>query len=165
MAGEQFREQPQHDLPVLQHVGDAGRGAGIVLEHVEGLGIDPDDVDAADMHVDVVGHLLAVHLRPKHRVLEHQVFRHDAGLEDLAPVVDVVDVVIDGLDALLEAGLQDVPFGGRQDARQHVEGDQPLLRVRLAIDREGDADAAEQHLRLAAAVVENVGRHLGEPAG
>ena len=61
--------------------------------------------------------------------------------------------------------LQDVPFGGRQDARQHVEGDQPLLRVRLAIDREGDADAAEQHLGLAPAVVEDVGRHLGEPAG
>ena len=165
VAGEQFRKQPQHDLPVLQHVGDAGGRAGIVLEHVEGLGIDAHDVDAADMHVDVVRHLLTVHLRPEHRILEHQILRHDAGLEDFAPVVDVVDVVVDGLDALLEAGAQDVPFGGREDTRQHVERDQPFLGVRLAVDREGDADPAEQHLRLAPAVVEDVGRHLGEPAG
>ena len=75
VAGEQLREQPQHDLAVLQHVGDAGGRAGIVLEHVEGLGVDADDVDAGDVDVDVVRDLLAVHLRPEHRILEHQVFR------------------------------------------------------------------------------------------
>ena len=37
-------------------------------------------------------------------------------------------------------------------------------RVGLAIDREGDADAAEQQLGLAPAVVEHVGRDFGEPA-
>ncbi len=67
-------------------------------------------------------------------------------------------------DALLEPGAQQVPFGGGENARQDVEGDEPLLRVRFAIDGEGDADAAEQELRLAPAVVEHVGRHLGEPA-
>ena len=56
------------------------------------------------------------------------------------------------------------PFGGRQDARQHVERDQPLGRVRLAIDREGDADAPEQELRLAAPVLQHVGRQLAKPA-
>ena len=50
------------------------------------------------------------------------------------------------------------------DARDDVEGDQPLLRVGFAIDREGDADAAEQQLGLAPAIVEHVGRHLAEPA-
>ena len=164
MAREQFRKQPQHDLAVLQHVGDAGGRARIVLEHVEGLGVDAHDVDAGDMHVDVVRHLLAVHLRPEHRVLEHQVLGHDAGLENLAPAVDVADVEVDRLDALFEAAAQQVPFGGGEDARQHVEGDQALLRVGLAVDREGDADAAEQELGLAPAVVEHVGRHFGEPA-
>ena len=110
VAGEQLREQPQHDLPVLQHVGDAGGRAGIVLEHVEGLGIDADDVDAADMDIDVVRHLLAVHLRPEHRILEHQILRDDAGLENLAPPVDVLDVEVDGLDALLEPAAQAGPI-------------------------------------------------------
>ena len=164
MAGEQLRKQPQHDLPVLQHVGDAGGRAGIVLQHVEGLGIDAHDVDAGDVDVDVVRHLLAVHLRPEHRVLEHQVLGHDPGLEDLAPAVDVADIGVDRLDPLLEPGAQVVPFGGGQNARQDVERDQPLLRVGLAIDREGDADPAEQQFRLAPPVVEHVGRNLGEPA-
>ena len=165
VAGEQLRKQPQHDLPILQHVGDARRRARVVLQHVEGLGIDPDDVDAAHMHIDVVRHLLAVHLRPEHRVLEHQVLRHDSGLEDLAPSVDVLDVEIDGLDALLEAAPQQVPFGGRENARQHVERDQALLRVGLAVDREGDADAAKQQLGLAPPVIEHIGRNLAQPAG
>ncbi len=164
MAGEQLRKQPQHDLPVLQHVGDARRRAGIVLEHVEGVGIDPHDVDAGDVHVDVVRHLLAVHFRPEHPVLEHQVLGHDAGLEDLAPAVDVADIGVERLDALLEAGAQGVPFGGGEDARQHVERDQPLLRLGFAVDREGDADAAEQQLGLAPPIVEHVVGNLAEPA-
>ena len=164
MAREQFRKQPQHDFPVLQHVGDAGGRAGVVLEHVEDLGIDAHDVDAADMDVDVVRHLLAVHLRPEHRVLKHQVFRDHAGPQNLASRIDVAQIVVDGLDALLETRAQDVPFGGGQNARQHVEGNEPLLRIGFAVDREGDADAAEQDLGLAPAVVEHVGRHLGEPA-
>ena len=84
VAREQVGEQPQHDLAVLQHVGDAGGRAGIVFQHVEGVGIDAHDVDAGDEHVDVVRHALAVHLGPEHRVLEHQVFRHDAGAQHLA---------------------------------------------------------------------------------
>ena len=92
VAREQFRKQPQHDLPVLQHVGDAGGRAGIVFQHIEGVGIDPHDVDAGDMDIDVVRDLLAVHFRPEHRVLEHQVFRHNAGAQAFALAVDVLDI-------------------------------------------------------------------------
>ena len=38
------------------------------------------------------------------------------------------------------------------------------VRVGFAIDREGDADAAEQQLGFAPAIVEHVGGHLLEPA-
>ncbi len=163
MAGEQLRKQPEHDLPVFQHVGDAGRRAGIVFEHVEGLGIDAHDIDAGDMDVDVVRHLLAVHLRPEHRVLKHQFFGNDPGLEDFAPAIDVADVVVDGLDALLEPGPQMVPFGGGQNSRQYVERDQSFLGVGFAVDREGDADPAEQQFGLAPALVEHVVGDFTEP--
>jgi hypothetical protein len=72
--------------------------------------------------------------------------------------------VVDGLDALFEPRAQDVPFSRGKNARQHVEGDESLLRVRFAIDREGDADAAEQDLGFAPSIIEHVGRDLGEPA-
>ena len=88
---------------------------------------------------------------------------HDAGFEDFAAAIDVLDIGVDRLDALLEAAPHDVPFLGRDDARDDVERDQALLRLGVAIDRKGDADAAEQELRLAPAVIEHVGRDLAEP--
>ena len=115
------------------------------------------------MDIDVVRHLLPVHLRAEHRILKDQILGHDAGLQNLAAVVNVLDVGVDGLDALLEAALQRLPFGRRQDARNDVEGDQPLLRLGIAVDRKGDADAAEEQLRLAPAEVEHVRRNLAEP--
>src|SRR5262249_15198919 len=69
-----------------------------------------------------------------------------------------------GFDALLEPGAQDVPFGGVENARQHVEGNEALLGVRFAIDCKSDADAPEQDLRLAPAIVQHIRRHIGEPA-
>ncbi len=89
--------------------------------------------------------------------MKDQILGHDPGLENFAAVIHVLDVGVDGLDALLQAALQDVPFRGREDAWNDVEGDQPFLRLRVAVDREGDADAAEQQLRLAPAEVEHVG--------
>src|SRR5262249_59290192 len=94
-------------------------------------------------------------------VMDYETVRHQAGSENLAPGIDIEDVVIDRFDALLEAGAQDIPFGGGKDARQHVERDEPLLRVRLAVDRKRDADAAEQNLRLAPAIVQHIRWDLG----
>ena len=67
------------------------------------------------------------------------------------------------MDALFEAEAKLRPFVGRQDARQHVERDQPLGGIRLAVDREGDADAPEQELGLAAAMFQHVGRQVAQP--
>ncbi len=163
MAREQLREQPHHDLAVLQHVGDAGRCARIVLQNIEGVGVDPHDIDAGDMNVDVVGNAKPVHFRTEDRVLEYEILRHDAGAQYLAAPVDILDVEVDRLNALLKAGAQRGPFGGRDDARQHVEGNQPFGRVRFAVDREGDADAPKQEFCLATAMVENVGGQIAQP--
>src|SRR5262245_3867202 len=116
------------------------------------------------MDVDVVWDLLAVHLRPEHRILEDEILRDHAGSEDFALAVDVADIGVDRLHALLEAAAHEIPFGGGEDARDDVEGDQALLRIGLAIDREGDADALEDQVRLAPAMVEHLGRNLAEPA-
>ena len=164
MPGEQLGEQPQHDLPVLQHVGDAGGRARIVLEDVERVGVASHDVDPGDVDVDAVRHRLPIHLRTEHRVLEHQILRHHAGAQDFTAAVDVGDEHVHRLDALLQSGPKELPFGGGKDARNDVERDQPLLRIGMAVDREGDADAPEQELGLLAAVIEHSGRNFLEPA-
>ena len=51
-----------------------------------------------------------------------------------------------------------------EDARQHIKWNEPLLRIRFPIDFEGYADAAEQNLCLASAVIKDVRRNLDQIA-
>ena len=80
--------------------------------------------------------------------------------------VDVVDVEVDRLDALLEAALQPSPIPWPRRMRGTTSnGISRSGRFRLAVDREGDADAAEQKFRLAPPLMQDVSRDLSEPAG
>ncbi len=164
VLGEQLREQPHHHFPVLQHVGDAGGRARIVLEDVEVVGVDADDVDAGDVDVDVVGNAAPVHLGPEARVPEDQVLRHDAGLQAFALAVDVGEEGVQRIHALGEPLLQDLPFGLGDDTGDDVERDQPFGGLGIAIDGEGDADSAEEQLGLAAPKRDVICRHRVQPA-
>ena len=165
MPREQIRKQPHHDLAVFQHVGHARWRARVVLQHDEILGVDPDDVDPGDVDIDVVRHVLAVHLGAEYRVLKDQIVGHDLGAKDVAAVIDVAQEHVERAHALAQALFQQRPFLGREDAWDDVEGDQPLLGLGVAIDREGDADPAEQQLGFLAAIFQRVRRRLLQPAG
>ena len=82
----------------------------------------------------------------------------DAGAHDLGAVVDVVEEGVQRPRPLLHAALEPAPLGLGEDPRHHVEGDQPLGVAALAVDREGDADAAEQRLGLLLLLREHLGR-------
>jgi hypothetical protein len=102
MTGEQFRKQPQHGLPILQHVGDSGGIADIVFQDVEAVVINPHNIDSGEVYVNIVRYLLAVHLRPEHGVLKHQIFRDNSGGENLPAMINIMNVMIERLDSLLE---------------------------------------------------------------
>ncbi len=165
LPGEGVGEQPHHDLAVLQHVGDAGGRAHIVLEHEEIALAGADQVDAGDMGVDVVGRLDADHLRAEGGVEQDQLGRNEPRLEDLLVVIDVVEEDVDRLDPLDAALLDQVPLGAVEDAGDEVEGDQPLGRAALAIDGEGDAEPAEQLLGRVLLGDERIDREIVEQAG
>ena len=80
-------------------------------------------------------------------------------------MVDVVEEGVQRAHALLDAALQQPPFGGRDDARDEVEGDQPLERVLGAVDGEGDAEPAEDALRFLLLALQVVLRLAGKPFG
>jgi hypothetical protein len=165
VAREQVWKQPHHDLAIFQHVGHARRRARVILERDEILGVDPDDVDAGDVNIDVVRHVLAVHLRTEYRILEDQVVRDDPGAENVAAVIDVPEEHVERAHALAKPPFQQRPFLRRKDARNHVKGDQPFLGLGIAIDREGDADPAKQQLGFLAAIFEGFRRRFLQPAG
>src|SRR5271170_8251754 len=68
--------------------------------------------------------------------------RDDAVTQDLLVAVDVVEVGLEGLDALGDATLQPRPLGGRDDSRDLVQRKRPLLtgqRERDALVDKGPA--------------------------
>jgi len=50
---DQFGHQPQHDLAVLEHVGNARRGARIVLQHEEFGRAGPHKIDPRDIFFEL----------------------------------------------------------------------------------------------------------------
>ena len=135
-----------HDLAVLEHIGDARRRAHIVLEHVEIALAGTDEINSSDMGVDLVGRLDPEHLGPVGRIEQHELGRHQSRLQDLLVVIDVIQEDVDRLDPLDATALHQRPFAAVQDAGNQVEGNQPLGRATLGIDRKGDPEAAKQLL-------------------
>ena len=164
MAREQVGQEPHRHFAVFQHVGDARRRARVVFEDVEFLSVDPHDVDAGDMHPDVVRRALADHLRPIEGIAHNQFGRDDQFLENGALSVDILEEQVERPRALREASLEPAPFRPRYETRNDVERDQPLGGVLVAIDAEGDADAPEHVFGLGAARGEQFGRRFIEPA-
>ena len=58
-------------------------------------------------------------------------------------MIDVMQEGVEGAHPLLDADCQLAPFGSREDARDDVEGNEPLGGLLCAIDGEGDAEPSE----------------------
>jgi hypothetical protein len=59
------RKGPAHDVPVRQHVGNAGGNAQIVLEDNEGAVLAAHEIGPADIDVGIVRNLEPAHLAAK----------------------------------------------------------------------------------------------------
>ena len=100
------------------------------------------------MEVLVVRHVDADDLAPEMACEHDQAARDDAVMEDLLVVVDVVDEPVESGDALAQAGLDDGPLLGRDDAGDRIEGKDALGARRVAgVDRERHAAVEERAVR------------------
>ena len=118
VPAEKLREHALHHLPVFQHVGDAGGAAPVVLQHeVISLPV-ADQVGAADVDVDVLGHVEAHELGAEMLRALDDFLRDDPFLQDALVVIDVVQEHVQRRDALDEAALDMLPLLLRDDARE-----------------------------------------------
>src|SRR6185503_12629152 len=87
---------------------------------------------------DVAPHALrridADALRAIERRGTHDLLGDDTVLDDLLAVVDVVDELVERVDALLQPALDPVPLLRRDDARHEIEGEGALGAGRVAVD-------------------------------
>jgi hypothetical protein len=135
-----------HRPPVLHHVADPGRHPDVVLEHPEGALLVADQVDARHVHPHPVVRLNAGRLAVEVGAGHHHPPRHDPVGEHLAGAVDVGQERLQRPDPLRDTGLDDLPFGVRDDPRHDVERERALD----ALERERDA-----------LVEEGAGEHVG----
>jgi hypothetical protein len=163
VLGEQFGEEAHHHLAVFEHVRHTGRHAQVVFEDVELALAGADDIDAGDVRVDVARQIDAHHFRTELGVIQHLLGRNLARLENFLIVIDVVQEHVERLDALTQPGTQGFPFGGRNDARNDVERNQPLLARFLAIHGEGDADPVKGQIGLGPLALDALGWRRLEP--
>ena len=92
--------------------------------------------------------------------------RHDAGADDLAGVVDVVDEAVQRTDALGEPALDVRPLHRRQDARHEVQRKGPLERRTILAGRvEGDPLLDEDRVTATAGHGEQLGPELPQGGG
>ena len=127
MGGEQVRENPRHGAPVLHDIGHPRRRAQVVLENPPVAAVIADQVDAGDVDAHAVGRDDAHGLAVEVLAGRDQAARDHAVAQDLLIPVDVVEVALEGIDALGDAPLQPVPFGGRDHPRHQVQRERPLL--------------------------------------
>src|SRR5262249_41757426 len=116
VAAEERGKDLLHHLAVLEDVTDAGRSAAVVLQYEVFAGRGADQVDARDVDVHGARHGQADRFAPVARGAEDQFGRHDAVLEHLPAVVDVVDEEVEGANALLQAAFHVLPLAGRDGA-------------------------------------------------
>ena len=162
-ARHQVGQHAQRHVPVLDHVGDARWRAGVVLQHQEAPGLVADDVGAADMHIGAVRRIEADHRLAVGRVAQHQFARHDAVLQDLPVVIDVVQEQVQRAHALDDAGFQRAPFLRGDHARDQVERQDAVDRGGVGIDGEGDAALQQVALGIGGAAAQCLDRQMAQP--
>ncbi len=162
-AGHQVGQHALRHVAVLHHVGDAGRRAGVVLQHHEGAGFVAHDIGAADMHVGAERHVEADHGLAVAGIPQHQLARHDPVGQDFPLVVDVVQEHVQRAHALDDAGLDLLPLGRGDHAGDQVERQDAVDRGGVGIDGEGDAAFQQVALGVHGAAAQGFDRELRQP--
>ena len=167
VLGEQLGEQAAHRDAVLEDVGDAGRRAHVVLEHLPAAVGVADEVAAGDVTPHAAGRADAVSLAGEVGSRDDELPGDDPLFQDLLAVVDVLDEGVQRAHALGEAALDDAPLVGGQDARDEVERERPVAALRAVGGGgvEGDALLDEDGVAPLAGRLKPLAAQPGERAG
>ena len=155
---EQVGKQPHHHLAIFQHVTHATGHAQVVFKNVVltvALRIGrANNVNAADVRINVAGYIDPHHLGTELRILEDLLGRHNASLENVLTVVDVVNKAVKRRDALHQTFFHGGPLVSWNDAGNQVKGNQAFgarsVFVFGTVDSKGDTDPAKNHFSLGA---------------
>src|SRR6266404_1642508 len=163
-ALEHVGKRVLHGAAVLQDVGNARRTPRIVFEHEVTAMRAANQIGAANVDIDVLGHLEVDELAAEMFGGEDVIGRDDVLFEDALLVVNIVEKQVQGGDALDQAGFDAFPLAARDDARHQVKRKDSFGALRVAINIERDALAQEGEIHRAAFLLELLRADHAEPA-
>src|SRR6185503_845460 len=118
---QQIGQQPFSDLAVLEHIAYARWRAQIIFEHIKGAVVVADNIDARDVHINVIRNLQLVHLAQKVRTRVNDIYGYNAVLNNKLVVVNVLDEEVERGKPLLDAFLHQIPFLRGNDAGYNIK--------------------------------------------
>src|SRR5207253_3013632 len=105
-----------HEVPVLENIGNTRRNPQVVFKNVDLPVTVPHQIRSRDMAPDSQGRIDTPALRTIKCGRSDDLFGNNPVLEDLLLVVDVVDELVEDVNALLQPAFNPVPFLSGHDA-------------------------------------------------
>ena len=140
-VAEQARIGAALDVAHEQRVARARRDAQVVLEHPPAAILALHEIFASDVREHAAGRRHAIDLgQIARRGVDVLLGNHPVG-DDALIGVDVAQVGVERVHALLEAALELVVLLGRDDARDGIVGEQAVVVFAVVVDAEAHAVA------------------------
>ena len=166
---EHLREDARNDEPVLERVARTRRRLRAVAHHPPASVGRARQVGRVLQQVHAAHRLQALRRAEKAAVAEDHGRRNGAALQQRLRAVDVAEDAVEQVGALGDAGLDRIPFVGRQEQRQRVDFPRAVGSHGVVVDVVGDALLADlplgQRQRLAHLALAALGErtHEGVP--
>ena len=146
------------DVAHEQRVAGARGDTQVVFQHPPAAVLALDQVLAGDVREDAAGRGHAVDLREVAGRGVYVFLRHDAVMDDGLVGVDVLQIGVQGVDALLQALLQFVVFVGFDNARHGIVREEPVMVFAVLVDAEAYAVAGQLAVDRLATVYQFMGQ-------
>ena len=157
-VAEQARGDAALDVAHEQRVAGTRGNTQVVFQHPPSSVLALDQVLAGDVSKNAAGRGHAVDLREVAGRGVYVFLRHHAVMDDGLVGVDVLQIGVQGVDALLQALLQFVVFVGFDNARHRVVREQPVMVFAVLVDAETHTVAGQLSIDRFAAVYQFMGQ-------
>src|SRR5947209_14031955 len=136
MLGEKIGKNTAHDLPILNDIGDAGRAAGVVLQHQKIAIPIAHQISTANVDVNILRDVEMHELRPETGRLPDVILGNHAIAQNRLTVINVVQEEIESRDSLFQTALDFVPFFGGDNSWNQIERKNLFCTLRIDINSE-----------------------------
>ena len=139
VAAEKLRKNPLHGLAIFEQVGNTRGAATVVLKNHVGPVGSSNEIRAANVDINVMGHIEPDQLGPVVLGRANDFQGDHPLLHDPLIMVDIMQKKVQRAQTLLKAPLKQAPLVGGDDTGNQIERHDALGALVAAVNGEGDS--------------------------